>query len=521
MPAHQETVDRAGGSVGGHGVTLPLGMPGVVTVSLDGQYVWSFRPLRDGSHGLRSTATAWPEALRNRLDGTSRVVVRDHASGRVYVDEEITFGSGPGRVRVVDQHGHPLAVNKVGNLTRVFAETDEHVRHSILTGTARVLADLNEHGRVDAFLNYGCLLGAVREGRMIGHDCDTDVCYLSQHTDPVDVILESYRLERVMTRRGWRTVRMSGGDFKVVLPLVDGRTCYVDVFVAFTVGDTYYQLGNRSGYLPREAITPTSTIVLHGVEMPAPRDPEAMLAFIYGPDWRVPDPSFKFSDPVRGARRLDGWLRGFRTELADWDRLYQGRRSKDIPRRASGFARWTAERIRSHHGVVDLGCGTGRDSTWFGRQGHPVLAYDLSPRARSLTRRALRRNGHPSPVRRLMLNELRTVAVTGLEIATASGRWHLYARHVLGALNDDARRNLWRLARTALTDGGSLFLEFSSPHPDAPARPQHLVRRLDPAVVAREVAQYGGHVVERWDGAGHDMFDQHDPATCRMQVAFT
>lgn len=521
MPALQDTVDRAGGSVDGHGITLPLGTPGVVMVSLDGQYVWSFRPLRDGRHGLRSTVVAWPEALRNRLDGTSRVVVRDHASGRVHVDEEFSFGSAQGRARVVDQHGHPLAVNKVGNLTRVFAETDEHVRHSILTGTAQVLTDLSEHGGVDAFLNYGCLLGAVREGRMLGHDCDTDVCYLSRHTDPVDVILESYRLERTMTRRGWRTVRMSGGDFKVVLTLVDGRTCYIDVFAAFTVGDTYYQLGNRSGHLPREAVTPTSTIVLHGVEMPAPRDPEAMLAFVYGPDWRVPDPSFKFSDPVRGTRRLDGWLRGFRTELADWNRVYQGPRSKEVPPGESGFARWVSARIRSNHGIADLGSGTGRDSTWFAQRGHPVLAYDLAPEARSLTRRALRRRGHPSPVRRLMLNELRTVAVTGLEIATAPGRWNLYARHLIGAVDDDARRNLWRLARTALSEGGSLFLEFSAPHPDAPAQPQHLVRRIDPTVIAHEVVQHGGHVVERWEGVGDDMFDQPDPAACRMQVTFT
>ena len=33
-----------------------------------------------------------------------------------------------GQLRVEDAHGHPLAVNKVGNLTRVFAETDDGAR---------------------------------------------------------------------------------------------------------------------------------------------------------------------------------------------------------------------------------------------------------------------------------------------------------------------------------------------------------------------------------------------------------
>ena len=56
-------------------------------------------------------------------------------------------------MRVVDgPHGHPLAVNKVGNLTRVFDETDEATRPEILAGTARVLADLHERGGVAAYL---------------------------------------------------------------------------------------------------------------------------------------------------------------------------------------------------------------------------------------------------------------------------------------------------------------------------------------------------------------------------------
>ena len=152
------------------------------------------------------------------------------------------------RIRLEDPHGHPLAVNKVGNLTRVFAETDDAARAEILAGhRAGARRPARRTAGVEAYLNYGCLLGAVREGRMIGTDCDADVCYLSEQTHPADVILESYALERAMLDRGWPTVRMSGGDFKVLLRLADGRTVYVDVFVAFYVDGVFYQLGNRSG----------------------------------------------------------------------------------------------------------------------------------------------------------------------------------------------------------------------------------------------------------------------------------
>ena len=60
-----------------------------------------------------------------------------------------------------------------------------------------------------------------------------------------------------MRARGWPTVRMSGGDFKVPLRLADGRKEDVDVFARSTVGGVFYQLGNRSGHLPREARDPS------------------------------------------------------------------------------------------------------------------------------------------------------------------------------------------------------------------------------------------------------------------------
>ena len=43
------------------------------------------------------------------------------------------------------------------------------------------MRDLTEGCGLEAYLNYGALLGAVRDGAMIAHDSDTDVCYLSQH----------------------------------------------------------------------------------------------------------------------------------------------------------------------------------------------------------------------------------------------------------------------------------------------------------------------------------------------------
>jgi hypothetical protein len=521
MTTTDQVVD--GFHVDDRGLTLPASVSGVVTVSFDGRYVWSFQPHRDARPGPGGLAVSWPASLHPHLRGRTRLTLAEPGTGRTYVDQEIALGGGTERIRLADPHGHPLAVNKVGNLTRVFAETDDAARAEILRGTARVLDDLREHGGVEAYLNYGCLLGAVREGRMIGTDCDADLCYLSEQTHPADVIRESYALERAMLARGWRTVRMSGGDFKVLLRLDDRRTVYVDVFVAFYVDGVFYQLGNRSGDLPRSAVTPTSTIVLEGVELPAPADPEAMLAFVYGPGWRVPDPSFRFTDPPGGVRRLDGWLRGYRDDLPAWNAFFRGPQVRDVPKRRSDFARWTRRRILRGDTVVELGSGTGRDAAFFARQGHRVHAYEVSPEGRSRTQRRLRRSSATSVVRRLMLGELRTVAVAGAEIGLLPGRRHVYARHIVNALDDEARRNLWRLARMALAgDRGSLFLEVSATGPGLPAgvEPAGLAQRVDAHRLVTELEAYGARVEERYDGPGTDLFDRPDPRTCRLRVTF-
>ena len=517
------TLVADGVTVDDDGITLPAGVAGIVTVSFDGRYVWSFQPARDARPSRGGQHVEWPVALKPLLRGRTRLTLADHGTGHAYADEDVVLGGVDAPLRLEDPQGHPLAVNKVGHLTRVFAATDSRVRTEILEATARILVDLREHGGVEAFLNYGCLLGAVRDGRMIGTDCDADLCYLSEQTHPADVVLESYRLERAMIDRGWRTVRMSGGDFKVLLRTEDERTVYVDVFVAFTVGDTFYQLGNRSGHLPREAVVPTGTIVLEGVELPTPRDPEAMLEFVYGPTWRVPDPAFKFADPPGGVRRLDGWLRGYRDRLHEWNQHYRGPAADAVPRGRSDFARWVRRIVGPTDRVVDLGCGTGRDAVFFAKKGHPVEAYDISPDARNRTQRRLRRTGSAAVVRRLMLGELRTTAVTGAELAVLGGTTHLYARHLVGALEDEGRRDLWRLARMVLrgTDG-QLFLELAAARPGLPGTtaPDDLVRRLDADGVVAELKAYGATVVRRREGPGTDTFDQPDPWVLRLQVSF-
>jgi SAM-dependent methyltransferase len=447
------------------------------------------------------------------------VRLTDAHGEHVHFEAPVSFRGNVDALELRDPQGHPLAVDSAGHLTRVFSETADDARREIAEGTARAIADLRDRVGIDAHVSYGCLLGAVRTGQMIGHDSDSDLAYLSRHTHPADVVRESFRMERELRQLGWKVVRMSGADLKLFLPLSDGRVVHVDVFGAFHVGDTFYQLGGRSGQLPREALTPASSVVLEGVVLAAPADPERVLEFLYGPTWRVPDPAFKPVDPWPGLRRIDGWMRGVRTHVIGWNEIYRYRR-REIPRRPTTFAKWAHERMPSATKVVDLGTGTGRDAAWFGRRGHEVVAVDFSGAAlRNIRQRLLRQGVERPDVRVLPLNDLRAALLLGAELAREPEPPTLYARGLVGCLDEDARSNLWRVCSMSLRRGGSLFLEYAATRRGVRgATPARLVKRMNTRRLEQEITASGGRVVHREAGPGHDLFDKPDPWVVRLEV---
>lgn len=477
-----------------------------VDVLFDGHRVWSTTPARDAVvTPSGSAAVPWPRALRPFLTGPTRVVLREHNSGQVLFDAEVAFGAGE-RVRVVDAHGHPVAVDKGGHLQRTFLATEGTVRTAIVDAVDRVITDLREECGLDAFLAYGCLLGAVRDGHMIGHDSDADVSYYSRHTHPFDVALENHRVARRMSTRGWHVVRMSGADFKIWVPLGDGRRCGVDVFTSFHVGEQFHLLPTLRGPLERSAVLPLSTVRLEGRELPAPADPAAVLALTYGEGWRVPDPSFRFEHPRTSRRRMSGWFRGPRLHQRYWLELHRADTGPPPP--PTPFAHWVAERLEPGSRLIECGAGSPRDAVHLAGLGHRVTAVDYAGSLRRVVARAARRTGQSVDFVQVSFGDLRSVLVNGARFAAEPGPRHVSARNLVDCLDTEARHGFWRFARMV---GGASFLEFrtgvGAGAGDAPGPGS-----ADPDRVVGEIEERGGRVVHREAGTddGRDI--------CRLMV---
>lgn len=522
--------------VSAEGVLVPSALTGSLDVLFDGMRVWSFNPQREGlPDGDQRLSVPWPKVLVRHLVGVADVQLVEHVSSQVLHTQTMQFGDGTQRLSVVDGEGHALAVDKGGRLQRDFSSTHDSAREDIMDALEQVLHDLTATCGLDAYLMYGCLLGAVRDGHLIGHDSDADVAYLSKHDHPLDIIGECTAATRQMRALGWRVNRMSGANFKVWVPLPDGRRCGIDVFGSFQIRDRFYVTGSLTGTLDRSALVPFGTVTLEGRKIVAPARPEEVLAFTYGPEWRVPDPAFHFEhDPV-DVRRMDGWFRAARRRLRFWDDFYKGPDSARVPAEPSLFAQWvqqwvqqrlqaqTGERRAETTQILDVGAGTGRDAVYLAQQGHQVAALDFTLLGMRRTRALRDEQQLEVTTRMLNLEDLRSVLVTGTRFAHQDGTREVYARGLLDALGPHGRDNFWRFASMVQRRGGETFLEFRTPlsRDEPTVFGAHKRTYLQPDRVVGEIEAYGGRVVHRETGRDLAPLGSENPHICRLVVRWT
>ncbi len=481
------TVDDAG-------VHVTAGEDTVVDVLFDGRRIWSFWTVRDTEGGL----AAWPRMLRRFLDGTTRVTVVEHLSGSVVFEDDVALGSGEGRIAVVDAEGRPLGLDKSNRIVTTFDTRDAEHTSPLLDSTERLLTELRDAG-VDAFPAYGTLLGAVREQDFIGHDSDVDLAYVSREKHPLDVVRESFRLQRHLKERGYAVDRYSAAALKVDVVEADGTVRGLDVFGGYFLDGRLYLMGEIGLEFEEEWIFPLGTCTLAGRTLPAPAQPEKLLEATYGPGWKVPDPAFHFETPRTTYRRLNGWFRGNRIFRNEWDARYSGGVRDKVPGGGpSTLAQFVREQEEDIDLLVDLGAGRGGDALWFARQGVSTITLDYAHGASNGVRRVAEQEGLDLDTSWVNLHELRSVFAQGARIARREGNVVLMARHLVDSTDARGLDSLVRLARMALCGGGRLYLELDILRPGeryVPSGRRDIVRPKDLAGVVAALAAGGAVIV--------------------------
>ncbi len=495
---------------------LLLGSPRerLVDVSFDGRRIWSFWVVRDGERCDDGFDLAWPKPLRPFLDGVTEVTMTDPGSDAVLFSQTVRFGEREDRIEVVNPAGRPLAIDKSLKLVETFDNRDATHVEPLLDAIAEVLGALKEVG-LDAFLAYGTALGAIRDGGLIGHDSDADLGYVSTYDHPVDVIRESFRVQRALTDMGYHVTRYSAIALKVHVEESDGLDRGLDVFGGFMRDGIFYLMGEIAVPFRREWIYPLGTASLEGREFPVPADADRFLTATYGPCWRVPDPAYKFTTPASTVALFNGWFRGMRSGRVGWYAYH--RRTAGRKPSVSTVAREVAERHLDLATYVDIGCGRGTDVGWFADRGASAIGLDFQPFAYQVE--AERRADDPRAHFELFnLLELRHVLAVSAWVARTPGPRAVGCVHVVERLGRRGRLNLLRSARMMLagTDG-TLHLQFlSEKGRDRYARRTGARQPLAPELVAAEVAESGGRIIE--EVREHVSTDARSSQVCRMII---
>lgn len=179
----------------------------------------------------------------------------------------------------------------------------------------KILGDLKQFESVmsdyDIYLQFGSLLGAIRERNLIGGDYDIDVCYMSHfHTMP-EIVQEAKDLKVRLHKLGILDKHFDKSMQGVppeqeVEPFgqfhVNGGSMIIDLFTSWIDENGDYWTCQWGNFGKADQFFPLSEGKLCDFTFKVPQNSELILARLYGEDWRTPRSDYP-GNHVPGGRR--------------------------------------------------------------------------------------------------------------------------------------------------------------------------------------------------------------------------
>ena len=204
-----------------------------------------------------------------------------------------------------------------GRLPEKLIETDKHITELIKQGrlinkfgrvqgarninkhwSAKVLPSFTTLNNIfekkinkQLFVFYGGLLGFARDKGIIAHDCDMDLAYFSDETDPDNVRAEFYKIaEELAFEYGEET---SFSDNKINFDKMSLSITPVWINSDGEFSCTFAYVKDIFNVI-KEDLLPVKKIEYEGYELNLPANPENIVKYIYGRGWKYPDPGWKW-----------------------------------------------------------------------------------------------------------------------------------------------------------------------------------------------------------------------------------
>jgi SAM-dependent methyltransferase len=376
---------------------------------------------------------------------------------------------------------------------------------------------LRETHGYDAFLVYGTLLGAVREGGFIGHDVDFDAAYVSRHTTGPAAAAELREIAFEMIDRGFD---VEGQRSALHIHHADDHAARVDLFHLYfdDAGALQFPFGVAgTTEIAASDWHGTTEIELAGAPALIPVNAEQMVEHIYGPGWRSPKAGFDWGRD-RTKRATPGILPVTFGEEVYWSNFYQRHEVGG----GSPFFEAVSTRPDMPGVVLDIGCGDGRDALAFAAEERTVLGLDRSAVAVEHASKRAAELGLDGRVR-FAACDVTDADAFKRHVATltssSDGPILFYLRFFLHSIREEAQEAVLAAIRDSARRGDMFAAEFRTDRDEqlAKAFGKHFRRYQNgPAFGAALSERFEFDVLEEVEGQGLSPYQDEDPYLYRV-----
>jgi phosphorylcholine metabolism protein LicD len=146
------------------------------------------------------------------------------------------------------------------------------------------------------YLIYGSLIGACREHKLILHDYDIDIAYLSNETDIIKIEQEADYIEKTLENNNLIEKRCEPGHYHA---LSLDKEILLDLWTSwFTTDNKFYAIGAYDGTLGKEDILPFKNERFETDMFKIPSNFDKFLSAYYD-NWKIPNGTEYTWTPVK------------------------------------------------------------------------------------------------------------------------------------------------------------------------------------------------------------------------------
>ena len=191
---------------------------------------------------------------------------------------------------VINLIGQGRVINKFGRI-QTPRNINKNWSEKVLTSFSLVNEIFEKKFTKSLFLFYGGLLGFARDGGIIAHDCDLDLAYFSEETDPDKVRAEFYGISETLAAEYGGEIYFSDNKINFTKMKQSITPVWLNKDGEFSCTFAYVK---DFFEVVKDDIIPVREIEYEGYKLNLPANPENIVKYIYGRGWKYPDPGWKW-----------------------------------------------------------------------------------------------------------------------------------------------------------------------------------------------------------------------------------